>query len=243
MILHIPHSSHHIPHDTKFLLSEEDLLKEIILLSDHYCDDLFDVPDVERIVFPFSRVYCDVERFFPIDPMDHYGMGMYYTKTFDGRDLRVLESAQYEKVYSVYQSHHQILRNAVNKELEQRGHCVIVDCHSFSDQAVHSNENHYPDICIGTDEFHTPSWLADIIYFEAKNLGYRVAFNDPFSGCIVPLEHYEKNKAVLSVMIEVNRNMYLENDMISRSGNYQKTKEVLNGLTQTIRKAEKHNNW
>lgn len=237
MILHIPHSSHYIPPDAKYLLSNDDITKEIVLLSDHYCDDLFDVPDVERITFPFSRVYCDVERFFPVDPMDHHGMGMFYIKTFDGRDLRLLEPIQYEKVHSVYRNHHQVLSNAVNVELEQRNYCMIIDCHSFSAHAVHYHGNDYPDICIGTDQFHTPAWLADVLYFEAKNMGYRVAFNDPFGGCIVPLEHYGKNKHVLSVMIEVNRNMYLKNDMISRSDNYDKTKDTLYRLIQTIKKA------
>jgi N-formylglutamate amidohydrolase len=238
MILHIPHSSHYIPPDAKYLLSDDDLTKEIVLLSDHYCDDLFAVPDAERIVFPYCRVYCDVERFFPVDPMDQYGMGMYYTKTFDGRDMRLLEQIDYERVHSVYRNHHQQLRDAVNKELAQHGLCLIVDCHSFSAYAVHDHANDYPDICIGTDPFHTPSWLADALCTEADNSGYSVAFNDPFGGCIVPMEHYEKDRHVHSVMIEINRSMYLQEDLISRSEKYYRTKEVLNRLMQAMKKAE-----
>ena len=42
--------------------------------------------------------------------------------------------------------------------------------------------------------------------FEA--FGYRVAIDSPFSGTIVPLKHYHKDKRVESVMIEVNRSLY-----------------------------------
>lgn len=49
-------------------------------------------------------------------------------------------------------------------------------------------------------------------YFE--NLGYNVMTNSPFSGSIVPLK-YINNTEVHSVMIELNRDLYMNGDFIN----------------------------
>ena len=66
------------------------------------------------------------------------------------------------------------------------------------------------DICIGTDPFHTPQAVRDAIIAAAEVDGYSVAVNAPFSGALVPLSSYRKDRRVLSVMIEVNRRLYME---------------------------------
>ena len=39
---------------------------------------------------------------------------------------------------------------------------------------------------------------------------YSVAVDTPFSGALVPLSSYRKDHRILSVMIEVNRRLYME---------------------------------
>ena len=55
-----------------------------------------------------------------------------------------------------------------------------------------------------------PGWLeqAAVRGFEAE--GFEVSLDRPFSGAIAPLAHYRKTPAVHSVMIEVNRALYLD---------------------------------
>ena len=65
-----------------------------------------------------------------------------------------------------------------------------------------------PDICIGTDAYHTSAELKNCLLKVFEAFGYRVAIDSPFSGSIVPLKHYHKDKRVASVMIEVNRSLY-----------------------------------
>ena len=60
LIFHIPHSSVHIPFTTGFEVSL--IQSQINLLTDVGTDLIFDVPNTERLVTPFSRVFCDVER-------------------------------------------------------------------------------------------------------------------------------------------------------------------------------------
>lgn len=41
-------------------------------------------------------------------------------------------------------------------------------------------------------------------------LGFRVALNDPFAGALVPISRYQKDNRVRAVMIEINRNLYMD---------------------------------
>jgi N-formylglutamate deformylase len=44
--------------------------------------------------------------------------------------------------------------------------------------------------------------------------------NSPFAGSIVPSIYYQKNKNVHSIMIEINRNLYMDNLTIERGKNF-----------------------
>ena len=61
ILLHIPHSSTYIPEDLlgMFTVSKETLDHELLVMTDRYTDELFDCSD-NRIVFPVSRLICDV---------------------------------------------------------------------------------------------------------------------------------------------------------------------------------------
>ena len=67
-----------------------------------------------------------------------------------------------------------------------------------------------PDVCIGTDAYHTPPQLADALAEAFTARGYSVAFNAPFAGALVPLRWYRREPRVRSVMIELNRGLYLD---------------------------------
>jgi N-formylglutamate deformylase len=70
--------------------------------------------------------------------------------------------------------------------------------------------SHRADICIGTDAFHTPSVVRDAIVAAAEKEGYSVAVDAPFAGALVPLSSYQTDRRILSVMIEVNRRLYMD---------------------------------
>jgi N-formylglutamate deformylase len=97
----------------------------------------------------------------------------------------------------------------VDECLEKHSRCLIFDCHSFPEQPLpYESDRNRPDICIGTSPYHTSAELKDCLLKVLEAFGYRVAIDSPFSGTIVPLKHYQKDKRVTSVMIEVNRSLY-----------------------------------
>lgn len=81
------------------------------------------------------------------------------------------------------------------------------------------------DICIGTDNFYTPKELVDnsVHFFESAGLSVKV--NSPYNGTIVTLKHYGKDDRVNSIMIEVNKKLYVT-DVFQKSKNYKEIQEL-----------------
>ena len=188
-------------------------------MTDAYTDELFPLTPVEagRVIFPISRLICDVERF-PADedePMAARGMGVIYTRTSMGAVLRVAPDAveRQSLLDRWYWPHHLKLERMVNDVVARSGGCLIVDCHSFPSVALPYEPDQAPhraDICIGTDAFHTPLLIRDAMVATAEEEGYSVSVDAPFAGALVPLPCYRKDRRILSVMIEVNRRLYMD---------------------------------
>jgi len=49
------------------------------------------------------------------------------------------------------------------------------------------------------------------------------------------MEYYQKDKRVTSIMLEVNRALYLKGDTNKKSCDYNKTKEVVQGFLTFLR--------
>lgn len=241
LVLHIPHSSTEIPLLDGYVSTHDEIQQEIIKLTDWYTDDLFDSQVDDKIVTPFSRIFCDVERFADdeLEVMSKFGMGVLYEKLDNGNQLRVVTpELKSDVLNNYYWIHHNQLRNAVKTSLEQTKSCLILDCHSFPSlpltRAIVQNEIR-PDFNIGTDSYHTPKYIIDesINYFETN--GYTLGVDTPYSGSIVPMEYYQKEPRVTSIMLEVNRRLYLNEPTNEKSEGYDKTKEIIQEYMNLLR--------
>ena len=215
IIINVPHASTYIPGEELPYFCVEKLEREILYMTDHFCDDIFD-HGYEMVRFPISRLVCDFERFRDDreEVMAKQGMGACYISCSDRTVLRRLTSEHREEILQkYYDTYHRVLTLAVEEKLGQFGRCIIIDGHSFSavplPYELDQNPDR-PDICIGTDPFHTPSELTHMTrdYFEQK--GYTVAINAPFSGTMVPMKYYRKEPNVSSLMLEINRKLYMD---------------------------------
>jgi N-formylglutamate deformylase len=220
-VLHIPHSSRCVPAEERrgIRLDDEALNSELLRMTDAYTDELFPLTPNEaaRVIFPVSRLICDVERF-PADenePMAARGMGAIYTRTSMGELLRTQPNAADRKslLDRWYRPHHLKLERMVDEVAARSGACLVVDCHSFPSVALpyEPDQSKYrADFCIGTDSFHTPSAIREAIATAVKEEGYSVTVDAPFAGALVPLSSYRQDRRILSVMIEVNRRVYMD---------------------------------
>ena len=241
-LIHIPHSSQFIPEEFRklFLIDNKTLERELLIMTDNYCDDMFDVSGIEKVIFPISRLICDVERFTDKEKeiMNRVGMGVCYEKTHDLKNLKIANlKHELEILKKYYYPHHKTLTNKVSKILEMHKNCIIFDCHSFPSKKLPYEINHTskrPDICIGVDDFHTPNALANSLQDYFRSLGLTVSINTPFAGSIVPLEYYKKDKNVHSVMIEVNKKLYMNEQTGEKNTNYVFIKNLIRNIIKNI---------
>ena len=158
----------------------------------------------------------DVERFIDDSQeiMSQVGMGVIYTKTSTQNALRRKISQKERKALlkSYYFTHHKAFYEAVKKILDKYGKCLIIDCHSFSSFSQDYElfrDAYRPQICLGADDFHTTKALLDFAKSAFEKAGFEVAINTPFAGAITPIKFYEKDSRVSSLMIEVCRDLYM----------------------------------
>lgn len=241
LILHIPHASLRIPDYGHYLLPREAVDAEALHLTDLYTDELFVAGSQDTLVqADFCRVYCDVERFDndALEPMSKFGMGATYTRCDDGRTLRELTPAERDTIMQTcYYPHHKRLTEAVDAAIIQSGEARIVDCHSYPDHplrcSLYEGDAKF-DFNIGKDTFHTPNeWIDAYVKFFA-NLGFRLGIDEPYAGSIVPMKHYQNDTRVKSIMLEVNRNLYMNKDY-SRGPRFDEIRDVINGFLNVLR--------
>lgn len=197
MIIHIPHSSRKI--DGHINLQDEELNHDY--LTDDYVLELFEYDDHRRIIFPYSRFVCDVERLLN-DPMEEKGQGVIYRYDYFSNPIeRITPDSE---IMNMYNAHHKELNITVNFALSLFEKVAIVDAHTFT--PIPRGD---PDICIGTDSFHTPTELIDRLeeHFEFVN-GYSVGIDYPYSGTIIPSHLYHKEENLISIMLEVNKDSH-----------------------------------
>ena len=229
LFLHIPHSSTRFPEESKYTF--KDLDKKERLLIDYYTDELFipnpDSDQISRVVFPFCRLCCDVERLIK-DPLDKDGLGFLYQWHIwehDERPTLFSFCSKYES-FRLYADHHA----EVSKKLVEMGEgTLLIDCHSFS--ALPNLLNSNPpdiDICIGYNEDETcpDKVVIGNIAQYFRSLGYKVGINKPFSNSktfAVPVTYH-------SVMIEVNKRLYMNEQTLEKTEGFEKLKNAIQSL-------------
>ncbi|MDR2571643.1 MAG: N-formylglutamate amidohydrolase [Oscillospiraceae bacterium] len=238
VVVHVPHASITIPEEygASIVLSKERLWREMRRMTDAFCDDLYETPEFPvRVVAKYSRFVCDVERFRDdkLESRAKFGQGLMYTHTTFGKRLRLYDEKLREKIlHEVYDPHHERLTAAVENALEHYGKCLVIDGHSFPSLTPIKPLGIFsrPDFDIGTDSFHTPDALCDVLCNKVKELGYSVKVNTPFGGAITPMKYYQKDKRVYSVMFETNRRLYMNSSDMSKSADFEKTRDVCHAL-------------
>ncbi len=245
LIANIPHSSTFIPQEMKdlFLLSNDDLKSELLKMTDKYTDELFScITELGGIsvIYTYSRLVLDTERFRDDEKEDmaERGMGVIYTKDSNGRLLRDVNRTERNRLLeNLYNPYHNAILKEVKGLLNNFGECLIIDGHSFPANPLPYETNQdiqRPKICIGTNQFHTPQDLTDFILNFFKNKNLTTEINKPFEGCYVPLKFLGKDKRIKSIMIEISRGLYMNEDTCEKNESFDKTKNIINSLINLI---------
>jgi len=221
VIFHIPHDSTVIPSEVRdqFVLDEKDLSRELIKMTDRHTYDLIVgiLPASQIVKFPVSRLVVDVERF--ESDYDEYmaarGMGVIYKTTHELKPLRrhLLPAEREHLLSKWYRPHHELLTVAVDKALNEFRRALVIDVHSFPSLPLPYETDltaYRPEICIGSDSYHSPGEVVHAMSRSFESHGFEVGINTPFAGAMVPAKHYKKDERVQAVMIEIRRDLYVD---------------------------------
>ena len=168
------------------------------------------------------------------------GMGVLYTKTHDRRPLRREPELQEreELLDRYYRPHHAKLEAMVDADLEEFDRALVIDCHSFPSRClpyeVATEEAPRPEICIGTDPFHTPDKFRDAAVEGFARSGFQVDIDTPFSGALTPSKHCGADERVHALMIEVRRDLYMNEDTGERSDGFADVKDILQSVIKEL---------
>jgi N-formylglutamate amidohydrolase len=69
--------------------------------------------------------------------------------------------------------------------------------------------------------------VCDAIVGVIEDEGHSVDVDAPFAGALVPLSAYQKDRRVLSVMIEVNRRLYMDEHSGVKRHDFEKVRATL----------------
>jgi N-formylglutamate deformylase len=221
VVLHVPHGSRVIPDDVRrrILLDDAALAAELDDMTDSHTGLIAARAAEAAAVRPWtfanrlSRLVVDPERFpDEREEMLAVGMGAVYTKTASGRPLRADDAEHAADLLSRYfRPYASAMTDLVDARLAATGRAVIIDVHSYPSKTLpyelHA-DGPRPEICLGTDPFHTPPWLLAAARTAFRHCG-EVELDTPFAGCYVPLRHYGTQRAVAALMIEIRRDIYL----------------------------------
>ena len=213
----------HVPHDgrlkdiawSSFCLPEERIQYYHWQMSDMWVSELvpFQYRSGDMLVrFPLSRLQCDVERFpGPEEVMLQYGMGVCYTKVYDGTVIRKTTANRCEIT-----NYYDRPRRRMELICERHSRVLLIDLHSYHDQIVLPDfvepGRKMPDLCIGTDEQFTPPGILDIVRSKFEDAGFTVDVNYPYSGMYVPGNVADGSCACdfAGFMLEFHRRVYLD---------------------------------
>ena len=242
IVIHIPHASLNLPkHFLEALVVEEsDIQEENRFLSDYGVDEFLPRESAHVVAFDYSRMFCDVERFKDdeAEEMAKYGQGVLYTKDSNGRVFIEFDEDYRQKVLSeYYDKHHERLDEIATQALRENGICYIVDLHSFSDEFIEKffQKSDNPDICLGYDSDYADLELIDLTKKHFKEYGFTIKDNYPYGGSIVPNRYFgKKNSGVYSLMLEINKRVYLDENKSRNAKKASRLKECIDAYYEVF---------
>ena len=93
------------------------------------------------------------------------------------------------------------------------GPAIIIDCHGFPSNPLPYEpvqDRQRPEIRIGADPVRRPEWLSAAPVFAFERQRYSVSVDTPFCRRYRPSSFFKRSDRVLSAMIEVRRDLYMD---------------------------------
>lgn len=256
LVVDSPHNGVDWPADFEHVVTWAELMTSV----DAYVDELFGAaPAVGGTLLAalFPRTYVDPNRAeddldaalidgdwpHPLNPTGKTaaGMGVIRRLILDGRPLydRPLASAQIlHRLETFHRPYHAALAATLDRAHARHGVVFHLDAHSMKPVGTPMNDDAgraRPDVVLSDREGTTcdPAFI-DRTAAVLRDLGYRVAINDPYKGAEIVRRHSDPANGRHSLQIELNRALYLDPQTFERAEGFDRLKADMDTLLREL---------
>jgi N-formylglutamate amidohydrolase len=219
--------------------------------EDAYADELF--AGVAGLGAPliaarFPRAYVDVNRaegeldsrMFetppdgagPASPRVAAGLGVIPRVAGDGAEIyqgKLKPAEAEERLARFYRPYHGALAGLVEETLTAFGAAVVIDCHSMPSGHL------VPAIVFG--DCCGASVRMDLLQHAVRSFeacGFSTARNTPYAGGYTTHHYARREAGVHALQIEVNRALYLDEELVEKGPRFAETRERLTAALDTL---------
>ncbi|MCD1624748.1 MAG: N-formylglutamate amidohydrolase [Paracoccaceae bacterium] len=142
------------------------------------------------------------------------------------------------RITRYWRPYHIMLQRLLDEAHAQFGEAILIDCHSMPHEAmdgVARSGARRPDIVLG-DRFGASAsgWVVDRIEAAFEGTGLVVARNAPFAGAYTTQHYGRPIRQQHVVQIEVDRALYMNEQLIRPNGNFVAFQKILTGVISRI---------
>ena len=174
-------------------------------------------------------------------PVAIRGLGLIKTKSRYGEPMqeKKLTVAEIKERFDVYyHPYHRELKRIVDETYAKHGTVWQLSCHCMSavGAPTHADAGKpRADFCLGNIGFTTSSReFVDYVAAEIKKLGYSVTINDPYEGNELNRRHGAPAKRIESIMVEINKQLFMDTKTFRRTEGFSKLKADLDRLLKKL---------
>ncbi len=142
------------------------------------------------------------------------------------------------RIDTCWRPYHARLKSLLSESHEAFGQAILIDCHSMPHEAVAMASNAQskrPEIVLG-DRFGASATgeVVDRIEAAFASAGLNVARNAPFAGAYVTQTYGRPVRHQHAVQIEIDRSLYMNEDTIEPSENFDEFRTILRDVISEI---------
>ena len=142
------------------------------------------------------------------------------------------------RIEALYMPYHAALESLVAGTRTQFGACLLVDCHSMpSVGGPMDNDTGNPrvDMVLGNNHGATcHTRLMNFVEAVLADAGYQVRVNNPYSGGFTTRHYGQPRRGIQTLQIEVNRALYMDEQVIERSAGFAQLQADLTRLIEAL---------
>ena len=261
VIVASPHSGRHYPWsfirrtvlDERAIRSSEDAFVDMLvaeapalgapLLAAEYPRAFV---DLNRSSDELDPAVIDGVRRSVVNPRISSGLGVIPRVVAGGRVIyrgKLTRQEAEERIEKVWQPYHACLEGLVRDMLDERGEATLLDFHSMPHEALdtlsRSPGQRRPEVVLG-DRFGASAGgdIVDRLEAGFAAAGLSVSRNSPFAGAYIAQHYGRPSRGRHAVQIEIDRSLYMNEQLIRPNGNFQAVKKLVTGVLRQVIRGE-----